>query len=335
MDWSQLDHARVKKWLIIAIAGFVLLFLILTFAASYYQYQTSGPISEEAASSYNEGSFRRLRAELTKDRPQKKEQTKILSQIVQQTNKQVESSTWPDGTGRKVSQGTFDTLAVNCGVLLERYKELAIKYHELQKQLKSGSTKPVAKSMARKKAASSSAFNQGFDYTKYVRSGASNELLNESERGAAATAEFSWATLFLPSGQKVFDQSIIVFEISEAFDLNGETIPQTAKIEGVAQVSRGRGRVFVTFQKIYLADQTIPIQGEAFALDKSRGLNVYIHGESTLAQSVRREAGDLVSLVDPSRSQVARSLINDTDVGLEVFATIEAGSMLLARISRI
>jgi hypothetical protein len=335
MNLSQIDFAQAKKWLMIGGIGFVVLFLSFSFLSSYYQYKTSGPISEEAASIYDETSFQRLQAELTKDKPEREEQPAHLTDIVQQTNERVETRRWQSGGREVYSEANFDTLAVNCTILLEKYKELAIQYHELKQQVEStGNVSPKREYKYGSPAVNRSS-GKDFDYTKYVRSSTTNELLNE--RGGTTTrtdAEFSWVTLTLPQDVKVFDQSVVTFDIAEPFVLDGEAIPRFAKVEGTTQVSRGRGRVFIDFQRILAGNQLIPVEGEAFSLDKARGINVYIHGESTLAQNLVREAGDLASLVDPSRSGVARSLINDADLGREVYANIEAGSMLLARITR-
>lgn len=330
-----------KKWLILGAVGFVILFLVFSFIVSYYEYKTRGPVSEEHVSTYDEDSFKRLHQQLTKDKPQAKEQQKLLAEIVNGSNqpKNITPTTARNGEEKIYSKGSFDTLAVNCSILLEKYKELAIKYHELEKQVKQ--VKPVknkVRTPAQKQTGSSARYTSrgnpspgGFDYTRYIRGSSSNQLVNDGGN-SFANKQFTWVTLSLRQSQKVFDQSMVVFDVAEAFELEGISIPGSAKVEGVAQVSRGRGRIFINFNKIYTLEQTINIEGEAFSLDRSRGINVFVHGENSLAESFKREATDLVGLIDPSRSSVGRSLIRDTDVGQEVFATLEAGTMVLAKI---
>ncbi len=353
MDVPGYNFKLNKKWVILGAIGFVVLFLVGSFLVSYYEYKTTGPISEEPVSSYDDASFKRLQEELTKDKPQPIDQKEVLDELVKQTNEEQERQ---DGSVRRVSReelytkGTFDTLAVNCGVLLEKYKELVIKYHELEKQL-DGKRRPIAKKASPPaRSSSSSGFasrsgssrgggasaNGSFDYTRYVRGSGTNELLNEGGGGTVSgrNASFTWVTLSFPQRQRIFNQSVLVFDVAEPFVLDGFSVPRTARVEGVAQVSRGRGRIFVNFNRIYTQDQTIEVEGEAFALDRSRGLNVFIHGESSLAESFKREATDLVGLIDPSRTGVGRTVLQDTDVGQEVFGILEAGTMVLANLRR-
>ncbi len=324
-----------KRWIIWGAIGFTLLFFILSFLASYYEYKTKGPLSEEHASLYDAASFKRLREQLTKDKPEGAAQKELLARIVSDTEDVKRASSRGARTGDDVySQGTFDTLAVNCGILVEKYKELVIKYHELEKRV--GATKPKRKSTRSKttpRLAKKSSGSKGFDYTRYVRSSSSNELLNDGSRTPTAV-QFTWATLSLTQRQKIFDQSIVSLDVAEAFALDGLVVPHGARVEGVAQVSRGRGRIYVNFTKLYTFEQTLAIEGEAFSLDRSRGLNVFIQGESGMAQGLKREATDLVGLIDPSRSGIGRSVIQDTDVGREVFGVLDAGTMILANIRK-
>ncbi|MFQ5650330.1 MAG: hypothetical protein ACE5IY_10350 [bacterium] len=328
-----------KKWIILGVIGFVLIFLTVSFLASYYEYKKSGPISEEPVSTYDEDSFARLHEEFIKDKPHGKDQKEILAEIVKESKK-ADPRVRRISTESLYSKGTFDTLAVNCGILLEKYKELVIKCNELEKQLgkkkgKTASGKKKGKSSASRFAAKPPATSRGFDYTRYIRTGTSSELRNEGGGGSfGKSAQFTWATLSLRQKQRVFNQSVVAFDVAEAFELQGSSIPRSAVVEGVAQVSRGRGRIFITFRNIYTEDQTFDIEGEVFALDRSRGLNVFIHGESSVAESFKREATDLIGLLDPSRTGIGRNVIQDTDVGQEVYGVLDAGTMVLANIRK-
>ncbi len=331
-----------RKRIILGAVGLVILFLVITFIASYYEYKTKGPVSEEPVSSYDEDSFKRLHEELVKDKPQDKDQKELLAEIAN-NEEQPKSRSFRTASEEEMvySKEKFDTLAVNCSVLLEKYKELVIKYHELEKQVenkKQKSAKRYASSPTRttpRKSNRARSSNGGFDYTRYVRRSGENELLNDgADNSQPTTTQFTWATLSLSRRQKVFNQSAVIFEVAEPFMLDGMNITRAARIEGVAQVSSGRGRIFINFNKIYAEDQVIPIDGEAFSLDRSRGINVFIHGENSLAESFKREATDLVGIIDPSRSQVGRSIMQGTDVGREFYGVLEAGTMILANIRR-
>jgi hypothetical protein len=327
-----------KKWLLLGGIGFVVLFFLISFIAAYYEYKTKGPLSEEPYSSYDEDAFNRLHEELIKDKPKNEQQKELIKEIVDESNKQAQFINKRKDQDDLYSKGAFDTLAVNCSVLLERYKELAIAYHELKKQVpekKKVRTAKRTRTTPRRSSASTarSTTAGGFDYTKYIR-GSTNSELHNTGAGSLVNTKYTWATLSLRQRQKVFNQSIVEFVVAEAFSLDGISIPHLARVEGVAQVARGRGRIFVNFNKIYTHDQTINVEGEAFSLDRSRGINVFIHGENSLAEGLKREASDLVSLIDPSRSQIGRSVIQDTDVGQEVFGTLDTGTMVLANLRR-
>lgn len=331
-------HNLNKKGVLLGVVGIIVLFFVFSFLSAYYEYQTEGASSEEPVTTYDDESFERLHQKLTKDKPQAKEQQKVLAEIVKDSNQPYNFVPASANKSAIYSKGNFDTLAVNCGILVEKYKELVIKYHELEKKVQSqgkkASTKKSTKSFPR---VASNRTPGGFDYTRYIRAKTSNELLNESGKGGVTSltnAQFTWATLSLRQHQKVFNQSVVTFDVAEAFELEGKMIPHLAKIEGVAQVIRGRGRIFIKFNKIYTQAETIKIEGDAFSLDKSRGINVFISRESSLAEAAKREISDLSSIIDPSRSQIGRSIIQDTDVGQEVFASLEAGTMILANIRK-
>jgi hypothetical protein len=78
--------------------------------------------------------------------------------------------------------------------------------------------------------------------------------------------------------------------------------------------------------------QTITVDGEVYSLDRSRGINVFVHSESALAEGLKREASDWVGLLDPTRSGLSRNVLQDTDVGREFYANLDAGTMVLAKI---
>ncbi len=339
MQLPTMDFELSKGRIVLIVAGVVFLFLALTFVASYYEYNKNGPDTETPVSFYDDTSFERLHQELTKDKPKnQKSQKDVLADIAGKDEERRQNTRTVSNTDGSYRQGTLDTLAVNCAILLEQYKALVIKNHELEKQL---AGKKKAKPTTRKKWTSSRSARKtqtkkstaGFDYTRYIRNNSQNELLNQSSGGSRNDA-LKWVTLSLSQQQKVFDQSVVSLDVTEAFDLDGISVPTSSTVEGVAQVSRGRGRVLISFNRIYTNEQTINIEGDAYSVDRSRGLQVFLQGESTLAEGLKREATDLVGLLDPSRTNVARSLIQDPDLGREVFATLDAGTMVLANIRR-
>ena len=338
MKLSAMDFKMTKGRVILITAGVLFLFLVLTFAVSYYEYSQNGPKSDEPASLYHDDSFNRLYDEFTKDKPSTQGQKELLADIVEQDNKRTPSTKASYNNGNVYTKGTLDTLAVNCAILLEQYKELVIKNHELEKQLKDQKASAKAPASRPRSGSASrvaqSGTNAGFDYTRYIRSSSSNELLNQAGNGSARNTPMTWISLTLRQEQRVFDQSVVAFEVVEGFDLDGQFIPEASSIEGVAQVSRGRGRVLVNFNRIDTYGQTILVEGEAYSLDRSRGIQVYLQGESAVAEGLKREATDIVGLLDPSRTGVARSLVQDPDLGREVYATLDAGTMILASIRK-
>ena len=344
MNLSRFNFDIKKKWLILGAIGFVLVFLLITFLISYYNYKTGGPLTEEPVSTYDEESFKRLHEELIKDKPETKESKELLEEIVEENNRKGQVVSTTANRDEIYSKEHFDTLAVNCSVLLEKYKELVVAYHELKSQCegqtpKSAKAKPGSQTpqtaAKRSSGTPQSPSAGGFDYTRYIRSGSNNELLNDSDGSTGFNnTQLTWITLTLSQQQRIYDQSIVVFDVAEVFDLDGLTVPHLSKVEGTAQVSRGRGRIYINFTKIYTHDQTLNIEGEVYSLDRSRGINIFLQGESSLAEGFKREATDLVGLIDPSRTGVGRNVLQDTDVGREVYGSLEAGTMVLAKIRK-
>lgn len=343
MNLSDVNAKQIKKWLLLGGAGVFVLFLVISFFSSYYKYKTEGPRTEEPVL-YDEESFSRLHQELLKDKPETKEARELLQDIVKSTNKNSRLVSSSRNVDNLYSKESFDTLAVNCGVLLEKYRELVLKYHELKKQVDKGKavksvprkkrSKPrLASKSSSRRAANGNSGN--FDYTKYIRGSTKNELSNEgSNTGLNSNAQFEWATLTLTQTQRIYDRSVVTFDVAENFEFDGVSIPHLSKVEGVAQVSRGRARVYISFKKLYKFDQVFDIEGEIFSLDRSRGINVFLQGESSVAEGIKREATDLIGLIDPTRTTVSRRVLQDTDVGREVFGTVEAGTMVLAKIRK-
>jgi hypothetical protein len=145
-------------------------------------------------------------------------------------------------------------------------------------------------------------------------------------------APFTWATLSLPQKQQIRTESLMTFDVDKPFTVDGISVPRGSKVMGIAQVSQGVGRVYVALNRVETPTQTINIEGEVYSLDQSRGINVFVQSESAVAEGLKREASDWIGLLDPSRSGVSRSVIQDTDVGREYYATVDAGTMLRAKI---
>jgi hypothetical protein len=124
----------------------------------------------------------------------------------------------------------------------------------------------------------------------------------------------------------------VTFDVDKPFSIGGVSVPLGSKVSGTALVSQGVGRVYVNLNRIETPSQTITIEGEVYSLDRSRGINVFVHSESAVAEGVKRELTDWVGLIDPSRSGVSRNVLQDTDVGREYYANIDAGTMVLAKI---
>lgn len=343
MNMPDVDAKKIKKWILLGGAGALVLFLVISFFSSYYKYKTEGPRTEEPVL-YDEESFSRLYEDILKDKPETKEARELLQEIVQSTNKNSRLVSASRGVDDLYTKGSFDTLAVNCGVLLDKYRDLVLQYHELKKQVKKG--KPVKSAPWKKKSkprlasksASSRSVNgsaSNFDYTKYIRGSTKNELSNEGSNSALnSNAQFEWATLTLTQTQRIYDQSIVTFDVAENFELAGVSIPHLSKVEGVARVSRGRARIFVNFKKLYKYDEVFDIEGEIYSLDKSRGVTIFLQGASSLALGIKREATDLIGLIDPTRTTVSRTVLQDTNVGRDVFGTLEAGTMVLGKIKK-
>src|SRR3989338_1895240 len=123
---------KIRFLLVISLV--ILFFLSVTLLSSYRHYKTAGPRTEQVTSAYDEESFKRLHDELIKDKPETKESKELLEEIVEENNRKGQVVSTTANRDEIYSKEHFDTLAVNCSVLLEKYKELVVAYHELKSQ---------------------------------------------------------------------------------------------------------------------------------------------------------------------------------------------------------
>jgi hypothetical protein len=337
---------KIVRWVIV---GFFLLFIGGAFVTSYFKSKTAAPTTPQPAVSDDEG-FRKLYQDLTKDRPQTTQQKQALAEAVspkRQTEPPNEESVddWVARGGWKNTPVYCDSLRVQYAMLAFAFGKLVEENEALKQQVATSSAKTtVAKTASpagpRRSGSTSgsvaSGSGSGFDFTQYFnRGGGSTELTsNGSAVGTSSysDASFVWATLSLPQKQQVRNESVVTLNVDKPFTLGGVAVPYGSTVTGTAQVSQGVGRVYVYLNRVDTPTQTITVDGEVYSLDRSRGINVFVHSESALAEGLKREASDWVGLLDPTRSGLSRNVLQDTDVGREFYANLDAGTMVLAKI---
>ncbi len=340
----NIDLGRSKNLVRWVVAGAIVVFLVAVFVSSYIKYKTASTTSTyQPAYSEDEG-FQKLYQDLTRDKPQATQQKKALAEATTPASGRAEKVS-PATVDEWVKRGGWKNTPEYCDSLRVQYAMLAFAFGKLVEEnqaLKSGA--PVKKASSAAKTTSSAparssspAPSSGFDFTQYFNRSAGSAELTTDNGGAGGVSAFSeaafvWATLTLPQKQQVRTESLITFDVDQTFTVGGVAVPPGSKVSGIAQVSQGVGRVYVRLTRVDTPSQTMTVEGEVYSLDRSRGINVFVHGESALAEGVKRELTDWVGLFDPSRSGVSRSVLQDTDVGREFFATLDAGTMVLAKI---
>ena len=347
----KIDMTRGKKIVRWAVVGFLVLFIGGAFVTSYLKSKTAAPAIPQPAVSDDEG-FRRLYQDLTKDRPATTQQKQALAEAANPKRETEPPSA--ESVDDWVARGSWKNTPQDCDSFRVKYAMLAFAFGKLveenealKQQIATPSVKTttVAKSASsagtrrRSGAASGSATSgsgSGFDFSQYFnRGGGSAELTSNGGAGGVSSysdASFEWATLSLPQKQQVRNESIITLNVDKPFTLGGVAVPYGSTVTGTAQVSQGVGRVYVYLNRVDTPTQTITVDGEVYSLDRSRGINVFVHSESALAEGLKREASDWVGLLDPSRSGLSRNVLQDTDVGREFYANLDAGTMVLAKI---
>jgi hypothetical protein len=340
-DWK--NSKNVMRWVI---AGAVVLFLAAIFISSYIDYKTGSTTSYQPAYNDDEG-FKRLYQDLTKDKPKVTQQKQALAEASAPNGKVDPPFTnvddWVAQGGWKNTPQFCDSLRVQYAMLAFAFGKLVEENEELKKQVaQKTSTVAVSTSTPQTRQASNPvatrtvASSGSFDFSQYFNGGGSNtELTGNGTAGTASNyseAAFTWATLSLSRKLQVRSESLVTFDVDKPFSIGGVSVPLGSKVSGTALVSQGVGRVYVNLNRIETPSQTITIEGEVYSLDRSRGINVFVHSESAVAEGVKRELTDWVGLIDPSRSGVSRNVLQDTDVGREYYANIDAGTMVLAKI---
>jgi len=341
IDWKR--SKNLIRWII---AGSIFLFLVAVFVSSYINYKTASSPTLQPAYNEDEG-FKRLYQDLTKDKPKVNQQKQALAEATNanqkaQTFSPATVDDWVENGGWKNTPEYCDSLRVQYAMLAFAFGKLVEENETLKKQGSAPSKKAspattTASSAGTRRNSGNATPSSGFDFTQYFAraGGSSGELTSNSGRGGVSSysdAAFVWATLSLSQKQQVRSESFITFEVEKPFTVGGIAVPLGSTVTGTAQVSQGVGRIYVNLNRVETPTQNLTIEGEVYSLDRSRGINVFVHSESALAEGLKREASDWVGLLDPSRSGVSRNVIQDTDVGREYYATVDAGTMVLAKI---
>lgn len=347
IDWNR--NKNLIRWIM---AGSVVVFLVAVFVSSFINYKTGSNTTTQQPAYNDEEAFKRLYQDLTKDKPKVTQQKQALAEAAGVNGKTqpinpANIDDWVKNGGWKNTPMYCDSLRVQYAMLAFAFGKLVEENETLQQQLtnsdpkKSGAVARAASTSAPARSSSPPARtatpNSGFDFTQYFssRGGNSTELTSNTSGSGLSSfsdASFVWATLSLPQKQQIRSESFITLDVDKLFTVGGIAVPRGSKVMGTAQVSQGVGRVYVVLNRVETPTQTITIEGEVYSLDRSRGINVFVHSESTVAEGLKREASDWIGLLDPSRSGVSRNVIQDTDVGREYYATVDAGTMVLAKI---
>ena len=345
-DWK--GNKSVVRWIIV---GSVIIFIAAIFISSFIKYKTASTVTTYKPAYNEDEGFKRLYQDLTKDKPGVAQQKQALAEATTTNGQSAPVSPasvdeWVERGGWKSAPQHCDSLRVEFAMLSFAFGKLVEENEALKQQIASGQKKvaPVITSAASTGTRSGSPgttsggsnSSGGFDFSQYFNQrGSSGELTGNGKAGGGdrySETAFIWATLSLPQKQQVRTESFISLNVDKAFTIAGVAVPLGSKVFGTAQVSQGVGRVYVNINRVETPTQTIAVEGEIYSLDRSRGINVFVHGESALAEGLKREASDWVGLLDPSRSGVSRNVLQDTDVGREYYANLDAGTMVLAKL---
>ncbi len=222
----------------------------------------------------------------------------------------------------KQLQTHLDTLTARYAKLEQQYQALAVNYERLR------NLKTVGRSNSGHSTSKISKPANNIDFAKYF---ANKPLSTELSALSTKANASNWVKLIVYESQKVYDQSIITFFVVDEFKLDGITIPKKSQIEGICRLTRSR--VHIDFNRLYVENGEIEIEGTAFHLDKSRGIPVRLKRDDNILESLKQHARDAAEIIDPS-TVIPNVLESETPVSREFYAEIFEESMIWAKIQK-
>lgn len=320
--------AKIKPihWIVGAIGAFVL-FMLGSFFYVWNQTQDNRTKAtfESNINLEHDFGFSTIRKKLTEDYqpPEEVEKPPEIDRLVRH-EKQIQQKKVNQEELIHQLQIHLDTLTTRYVKLEQQYQALAENYERLRKS----KTAAIA---TRGKGRSTGKINRqanNIDFAKYF---ANKQVSSELSAASSTGISSQWVKLILYENQKVYEQSVITFFVVDEFKLDGITVPRKSQIEGVCRLTGSR--VHIDFNRLYLGDREIEIEGNAFHLDKSRGLPASLKRDDNILESLKQHARDAAEIIDPS-TIIPNVLESETPVGREYYAEIFEETMIWAKIQR-